>query len=1028
MNMNQRLLPALLSVLVYTGCTNTGNEKAGNQNDSLYSGTKFNDHIRSTEALTPEEERKGFKLPEGFEINLFASEPEIGKPINFSFDAQGRMWVTQSFEYPFPAVPGKGKDRVTILEDTDNDGKADKFTHFDDTLNIPIGVIPTVTGAMVYSIPNVYKFVDKNGDGKPESGEKVMGPFEVKDTHGMVNNFTWGFDGWIHACHGYANRSRVAALDGDSVFLTSGNTIRFKPDGSRVEHETAGRINPFGLTYDERGYIYGTDCHTSPLYQLISGGDYSQWGKDEGMGFAPDMQSFSNEATALAGITYYDDVLFEEKYRHNFYVGDAVSSRVYRYSSTWKGSSPIGKKEDDFILSADPWFRPVDVKMGPDGAIYIADFYNSIIGHYEVPLDHPKRDRIRGRIWRVTYKGKTNEKKNLLAATAEQLFKGLNSPNLAVRLMATNQLADRIGKPVIEPAKAILAKKDATTTEYVHTLWTLQRLNALTDDMIKTAATNNDPVIRVHAMRVISQQKDTSAALYPLIKEALQDKDAHVRRAATELMQRYVNMGSVESLVAFRKAVPEDDSHLIYTTRLMLRNLLRHEPLMAEAAAKQWSNEDAKVLSTVLVGVETPASGTFMFNYVKKQELSKEDLPKAFRHIIRFVPAAQVADVIKTGMDKSAKAADIEFQIFSNLREGLQRRGTKESSQFENWGKKIAADLLAQTKSENGNKERKQEVIDKQFFAVTLAGAYKMNTVADEVAAIFQDSTSRDYVRSESLKSLMKIDPVKYAALAAKVLGDPGSNPEFKRSVVSALAQYPTLAVNNTLAGIKNPSPDLQQVIVWALASSESGKNLLFDKVKKGEVFARTLVDPGTQERLLLNITPAQKKIYEELTANLEEVDKEKQGIISGRIADYNNMKNKPSPEAGHAVFLKNCAMCHSIKGQGGAIGPQLDGVGKWGVSPLTEKILDPNRNISENFRNYTLKMRDGKILSGLYRRDEGQVIVFADNAGQEFSVSKQDILERKASKVTLMPSQFVNTIPVDEFNALLSFLLSQKN
>ncbi|MBO9570718.1 MAG: hypothetical protein J7497_00680 [Chitinophagaceae bacterium] len=294
MNITQRFfLPVMIGAILATGCNDAGTDNSAGKNDSLYSGTKFNENIRATNAQTPEEERKGFKLPDGFEITLFASEPEIGKPINLTFDPMGRVWVTQSFEYPFPAVPGGGKDRVTILEDTDNDGKADKFTHFDDTLNIPIGVIPTVDGAMVYSIPNVYKFYDKEGKGKPDSSKKVMGPFEVKDTHGMVNNFTWGFDGWIHACHGFSNRSNVAALDGDSVHLISGNTIRFKPDGSRVEHETAGRINPFGLTYDELGYIYGTDCHTSPLYQLISGGDYSQWGKDEGMGFAPDMQSFS---------------------------------------------------------------------------------------------------------------------------------------------------------------------------------------------------------------------------------------------------------------------------------------------------------------------------------------------------------------------------------------------------------------------------------------------------------------------------------------------------------------------------------------------------------------------------------------------------------------------------------------------------------------------------------------------------------------------------------------------------------------
>lgn len=128
-----------------------------------YTGENFTVNVRTTEALTPQEERRGFKLPEGFEISLYASEPDIGKPINIAFDARGRMWVTQSFEYPFPSAPGKGKDKLTILEDTDNDGKADKFTTFSDTLNIPIGILPVNDGAVAYSIPNIYKYTDAFG-------------------------------------------------------------------------------------------------------------------------------------------------------------------------------------------------------------------------------------------------------------------------------------------------------------------------------------------------------------------------------------------------------------------------------------------------------------------------------------------------------------------------------------------------------------------------------------------------------------------------------------------------------------------------------------------------------------------------------------------------------------------------------------------------------------------------------------------------------------------------------------------------
>jgi len=442
-------------------------------------------------------------------------------------------------EYPFPAEPGKGKDKLTILEDTDNDGRADRFTLFSDTLNIPIGVLPVNDGAFVYSIPNIYKYTDSNGDGRADGQKKLLGPFKTKDTHGMINNFVKGYDGWIHSCHGFTNRDTVAGADGDSISMISGNTFRFKPDGSRIEHTTDGRINPFGLVYDELGYLYSTDCHSSPIYQLIRNADYMQWGKEEGMGFAPDMTPLTDEATALAGIAYYSDLLFPAPYRSNFYVGDVVRCRVYRYSGSFRGSTPVGKKEDDFVLSEDPWFRPVDVKLGPDGALYIADFYNRIIGHYEVPLDHPQRDRIRGRIWRITYKGMRNETKDWSVAAINDLLRALDMDNMPVRMMAADQLAERIGKQAVEPVAALLSEKNSSTRKYIHALWILHRLSSLQPSALQAAANHSDPVIRLHAMRILAEENLDERTAFSLIEKGLKDNDAHVRRVAVELLAKY---------------------------------------------------------------------------------------------------------------------------------------------------------------------------------------------------------------------------------------------------------------------------------------------------------------------------------------------------------------------------------------------------------------------------------------------------------------------------------------------------------
>ncbi|MEZ4850912.1 MAG: dehydrogenase, partial [Bacteroidia bacterium] len=289
--MNRSFISGLIILCLCFACNN--------QSQSLESDP-FSKNVRPTEARTPEQEKAGFQLPPGFEIQLFASEPNIGKPLNMAFDSKGRMWLTQSNDYPFPDSNLTGNDQISILEDTDGDGTADKFTVFADSLNIPIGITTVPDGAIAYSIPHIYHFIDKDGDDKADQRKEILSGFEYKDTHGMINNFVRSWDGWIHADHGFANNSKVYGIGTDTLAMSSGNTFRFKPDGSQVEFTTTGRVNPFGYAYDEWGYTYSVDCHTSPVYQLVRGADYPHFGKQPtGIGFGPALMKHEYGATAL---------------------------------------------------------------------------------------------------------------------------------------------------------------------------------------------------------------------------------------------------------------------------------------------------------------------------------------------------------------------------------------------------------------------------------------------------------------------------------------------------------------------------------------------------------------------------------------------------------------------------------------------------------------------------------------------------------------------------------------------------------
>jgi putative heme-binding domain-containing protein len=364
--------------------------------------------IRETQKLTANEEKAGFHLPAGFQIELIASEPTIAKPMNMAFDGSGKLWVAQSTQYPFPAKPGEvAGDSIVVLEDRDRDGSFESSHVFADQLNIPIGILPYQDGVLCFSIPNIWFLRDTDGDGKCDERTVLIGPFDTtRDTHGMVNALRDGHDGWIYACHGFNNESKIQGRDGHAITMTSGNTFRFRPDGSRVELYTQGQVNPFGMAQDRWGFWYAADCHSKPISQLIAGGCYPSFGRpDDGLGFVPPMMDHLHGSTAISGLAHSKNSRFPVEFQDNFLSGNVMTCRINRNQIQYSGATAKAIDMPDLLTSDDPWFRPVDLQFGPDGKLYIADFYNKIIGHYEVPLDHPDRDRTSGRIWRISWVG-----------------------------------------------------------------------------------------------------------------------------------------------------------------------------------------------------------------------------------------------------------------------------------------------------------------------------------------------------------------------------------------------------------------------------------------------------------------------------------------------------------------------------------------------------------------------------------------------------------------------------------------------
>ena len=660
------------------------------------------DLVAKTEARSPDEERKAFKLPPGFEAQLVAAEPDIHKPMNIAFDAKGRLWVTDTVEYPYPVTGDKRpRDTVKVLEDFDETGRARKITTYADGLNIPIGVLPLPQPgvALVYAIPNIFRMADTDGDGKADRREVLMATYGSKDTHGMTNSFTLGYDGWVYACHGFSNDSHVRAKDGSEVRMNSGNVYRFRPDGSRVEMFSRGQVNPFGLCFDPLGNLYSADCHSRPQYLLLRGAYYPSFGKpDDGLGFGPEMIFHDHGSTGIAGTVHYDADHFPPQYRGTMFNGNPVTNRINHDKLEWRGSSPRAVELPDFLTSDDPWFRPVDIRLGPDGALYVADFYNRIIGHYEVRLDHPGRDRTSGRIWRIVYKGTGNDpaKKpvmpDLASASPQALVKHLASDNLTVRMNASHQLAAR---PEQVPADALRRAAD-TPAQRVNALWVLHRTNRLNDGDLPNATSAPESIVRVHAMRVLSETQLWTDRHRSLALKGLSDGDAHVRRAAADAVALHPDASHVRPLLDLRQKVDPKDTHLLHAVRIALRNQLQPAGVLAKLDVNAMSEADRRAIADVALGVTTPDVGGFLVEHVEKYAAQDKVLASRYlRHAARFLPEARVDALAALAQGKFADDIDFQLALYRSVQEGLAQRGAQPPQGMRKWGAGLAEKLLA---------------------------------------------------------------------------------------------------------------------------------------------------------------------------------------------------------------------------------------------------------------------------------------------------------------------------------------------
>lgn len=471
-----------------------------------------------------------FRVPEGFEVELVASEEEgVGKPVTVAWDAAGRLWTMTAYEYPVDANENQlqaealylrgGKDKVLVFDEPYGPGPHQPRV-FAEGLAIPLGILPWDDGVLVQYGHQIRHYRDLDGDGRADGHDVVLTGFGIQDSHLFPHQFERAPGRWIYLAQGLFNRSQVRRPDG-STFADGSTRVRFdqcklarfKPDGSDFEILTAGPNNIWGLAMAEDGEVFLQEANDLgiPVAEFLEGTHYQTGSKDKLRAYAPQLpMSLEKDrmgGTGLSGLAIAEDEgsAFAEGYggRRVFYLANPITNRIQVVSfERDERGRPVYRKEQDFLTSDDDWFRPVAVHFGPDGALYVVDWYNKIISHNEVPRTHPDRDKTRGRIWRIKPRDMELERPvDLTKATVEELVAQLGAGNARLARMAWQELGDRGDEAAVPLLEARVADAARSLPERLGAFWALEEMGVLSVSVVSALASDAAPQARYEAVR-----------------------------------------------------------------------------------------------------------------------------------------------------------------------------------------------------------------------------------------------------------------------------------------------------------------------------------------------------------------------------------------------------------------------------------------------------------------------------------------------------------------------------------------------
>lgn len=516
--------------------------------------------------LSPESEKSSFVLPEGYEVELIASEVQgVPKPITVAWDASGKMWTMTAVEYPVDANENQaqaealyargGNDKVLVFDNPSAPGPHTPRI-FAEGLVIPLGLLPEENAALVQYGSEIRRYIDDNKDGKADRFETILEGFGIQDSHLFPHQFEHAPGGWIYVAQGLFNYSKVRRPGGKP--FANGETeipynqcklARFRTDGSEFELLSAGPNNIWGFETDRDGEVFLQEANDGgiPVAEYLPGTHYWTGSKEKLRPYAPQIPPSLKGAqmggSGLSGIAIANDrdTAFAANYggRRTFYIANPITNRIQVITmSQDENGRPTYQKEADFMTAGDKNFRPIAVRFGPDGFLYVVDWYNKVISHNEVPRTHPERDKTRGRIWRIKPKGATAPAvPDLKVADSAALIAALGHPSALVSRFAWLELGKRKDASLVPALNAIVADTASALPKRLNAFWALEEMAALDAALLVKCSADPSRHIRYEALRAAGDMASLSSADFLKLIRA-EETDFRVRSITANSLRR----------------------------------------------------------------------------------------------------------------------------------------------------------------------------------------------------------------------------------------------------------------------------------------------------------------------------------------------------------------------------------------------------------------------------------------------------------------------------------------------------------